>query len=158
MRFLCDEMVANLGRWLRAAGYDTELAERGTDDRLLFDRAFKEDRILLTRDRHFLNKEFLEKHVVIYLKGEHLEDWVQELESVLQVHWLHHPFSRCIICNTPFEDPNDTILMEKVPPHVRMSVQQFWFCPTCEKIYWEGSHTEHMRAQLEAWEEKRKAS
>jgi hypothetical protein len=28
-RFLCDEMLVGLGRWLRIAGYDTAIAERG---------------------------------------------------------------------------------------------------------------------------------
>jgi hypothetical protein len=28
-RFLCDEMLRGLGRWLRAAGYDTVIAEVG---------------------------------------------------------------------------------------------------------------------------------
>jgi hypothetical protein len=28
-RFLCDEMLHGLGRWLRAAGYDTVIAESG---------------------------------------------------------------------------------------------------------------------------------
>ena len=35
MRLLCDEMLARLGRWLRAAGYDTEIATGGASDRAL---------------------------------------------------------------------------------------------------------------------------
>jgi hypothetical protein len=34
-RFLCDEMLVGLGRWLRIAGYDTVIAERGRNDREL---------------------------------------------------------------------------------------------------------------------------
>ena len=33
LRFLCDEMLAGLGRWLRIAGYDTAIARRGRRDR-----------------------------------------------------------------------------------------------------------------------------
>jgi uncharacterized protein len=29
LRFLCDEMLRGLGRWLRAAGYDTVIADGG---------------------------------------------------------------------------------------------------------------------------------
>jgi uncharacterized protein len=51
-RFLCDEMLHGLGRWLRAAGYDTVIAKGGIPDRKLARRRAGEDRILLTKDRH----------------------------------------------------------------------------------------------------------
>src|SRR6266576_33679 len=52
VRLLCDEMLARLGRWLRAAGYDTEIAAGGVPDRALVARCAGEGRVLLTRDRH----------------------------------------------------------------------------------------------------------
>src|SRR5438552_9475862 len=52
VRLLCDEMLARLGRWLRAAGYDTEIAAGGMPDRALLARCAAEGRVLLTRDRH----------------------------------------------------------------------------------------------------------
>ena len=51
-RFLCDEMLHGLGRWLRAAGYDTVIVKGGIPDRELARRCAGEDRILLTKDRH----------------------------------------------------------------------------------------------------------
>jgi hypothetical protein len=51
-RFLCDEMLHGLGRWLRAAGYDTVIATRGLSDRELAARCAEERRVLLTKDRH----------------------------------------------------------------------------------------------------------
>jgi uncharacterized protein with PIN domain len=33
LRFLCDEMLAGLGRWLRIAGYDAAIAGPGRRDR-----------------------------------------------------------------------------------------------------------------------------
>ena len=50
-RLLCDEMLRGLGRWLRAAGYDTVIAEGGLPDRALAKRCAKENRVLLTKDR-----------------------------------------------------------------------------------------------------------
>ena len=32
MKFLCDEMLAEVGRWLRIAGYDTEIVEKSIVD------------------------------------------------------------------------------------------------------------------------------
>ena len=45
LRFLCDEMLAGLGRWLRIAGYDTAIASGGRRDRDLVKQAHAEQRI-----------------------------------------------------------------------------------------------------------------
>jgi uncharacterized protein len=52
VRFLCDEMLRGLGRWLRAAGFDTVIAEQRLPDRVLARRSAEEDRVVLTKDRH----------------------------------------------------------------------------------------------------------
>jgi len=49
-RFLCDEMLAELARWLRIAGYDAAQAERGLADRQILDQAIAEGRLMLTRE------------------------------------------------------------------------------------------------------------
>jgi hypothetical protein len=54
LRFLCDEILAGLGRWLRIAGYDTAIAARGCRDCDLVEQAHAEQRILLTRDRRLV--------------------------------------------------------------------------------------------------------
>jgi uncharacterized protein len=51
LRFLCDEMLRGLGRWLRAAGYDTLIADGGIPDRILAQRCAMEKRVLLTKDQ-----------------------------------------------------------------------------------------------------------
>src|SRR5689334_350075 len=38
LRLMCDEMLLRLGRWLRAAGYDTAFAAGGADDAALIAR------------------------------------------------------------------------------------------------------------------------
>jgi len=43
----------------------------------------------------------------------------------------------------------DEEIAANVPPRVRENNELFYYCPNCEKIYWEGSHTERMRAVIE---------
>ena len=50
-RFLCDEMLGRLARYLRAAGYDTALAAGGLPDSVWIGLAQREARLLLTCDR-----------------------------------------------------------------------------------------------------------
>jgi len=52
MKLFCDEMLGRLGHWLRAAGYDTAIAEGGMADAEIVAHCLAENRILGTRDRH----------------------------------------------------------------------------------------------------------
>ena len=97
MKFLCDQMLIRLGRWLRAAGYDTKIIEKKLDDRDIYNIATKEKRILITRDRHFL--DFENGSNVIWLKSNTVENCVLELSKKIQMNWIYQHFSRCLICN-----------------------------------------------------------
>ncbi len=142
-------MLHKMGKWLRAAGYDTTIASEVEEDVSILKRAKAEDRFLITRDRHFLN---FVKHqeIIIYLTSNHLEECVKELSSKLKINWLNAPFSRCLICNTALVDEKDDL--RGVPEDAAFDHKKFWRCPTCNRIYWEGSHTNQMLKQLNRWE------
>ena len=55
-RFLCDQMLERLGRYLRAAGYDTAIVEPGTSDDVTVRQTEEQDRILLTCDRELAGR------------------------------------------------------------------------------------------------------
>lgn len=148
MQFLCDQMLAGLGKWLRTAGYDTEIAADGIPDSLILEKAVKEKRLLLTRDRHFIEMNAPEG-VIVYLKGNSLEEWIRELGK--EINWLYRPFSRCLVCNAVLTEATQKNIERQVPLDVRSIVQKFWYCPQCDKVYWEGSHTARMLVQLQAW-------
>lgn len=148
MKFLCDHMCFQVGKWLRAAGYDTLTAHSLMKDREIYQLAVKEKRILLTRDKDFKQIDPANK-VVVYLKDFSLESNVKQLRKELGVNWQYKPFSRCLICNTPLnniEDPG------AVPEYVKNHFNSFWTCPTCVKVFWLGSHTKNMLEQLKKWD------
>lgn len=151
MKFLCDQMLASLGKWLRAAGYDTEIITDQTTDRIILDMALKENRLLLTRDRHFLTLK-PENSNVIFLKGNSIKTCITELNEKLTINWLLHPFSRCLVCNSLLSEPNEELINKLVPADVRMTSNAFRYCTQCKKIYWEGSHTQRMFKQLQKWQ------
>lgn len=133
-KFLCDQMCGNLGKWLRIAGYDTILADPSWTDREIFELAVKEDRLLLTKDRHFLKID-PERKTTIYLQQDSLDEWAQKLAGEGIVDWLHRPFSRCLHCNASLEEMG----------------AELWKCPLCQQLFWIGSHTERMLATLKWW-------
>lgn len=149
MKFLCDEMLKRLGRWLRAAGYDTLIEEEGAHDRALVQRAVREQRFLITRDRKLM--EFREAPgVVVLLQSNTVQGCVRELTARLGVNWLFRPFTRCLVCNT--------LLTEAVPEQwctvpqcSRTKIKQLFCCPQCGKLYWEGGHVRRMHDKLLIW-------
>lgn len=144
-------MLAGLGKWLRAAGYDTRIINDRTDDQSILELALKENRLLLTRDHHFITLK-PENHKVVFLKGNSIKTCIAELNEKLSINWLLHPFSRCLVCNSPFEEPDKELICKLVPADVRISSNAFSYCPHCKKIYWEGSHTKRMLKQLRKWQ------
>ena len=145
MRFLCDEMLVRLGRWLRAAGYDTLIAGPAAADALLLAKAGEDARILLTRDRALVQRA--EGRAQSLLLPDHIADQARLLRRELAVDWLAKPFTRCLIDNTPLEQSD----MELVPEAARGLAGPFRKCPCCGRVYWPGSHVRRMMARLEAW-------
>jgi uncharacterized protein len=151
MKFVCDQMLTRLGRWLRAAGYDTLIVDRPMHDREIMALAAEEGRLLITRDRHFIEMN-VHKDLVIWLRANLLEDCIHQLSQRLPIDWLKAPFSRCLICNQPLVDAAASAL-EEIPQEVRQRFDHFWWCPSCKKTYWLGSHTTNMLKSLRAWKE-----
>ena len=66
-RFIADEMLGRLAKWLRAIGYDT-VCYNGGGDGALIQRALKEDRIILTRDTGLVKRKLARKSIFIRSK------------------------------------------------------------------------------------------
>ncbi len=148
-RFICDEMLHGLGRWLRAAGYDTVVATPGAMDRSLIELALKEERTLITRDRKMIEIRNADR-VVLLLLTNGLDDCIKELTEKLQLDWLHKPFSRCMRCNTPLQRA-EPALRNRVPADILEDNDALLYCPDCDKVYWWGSHVDRMQRKLEGF-------
>ena len=149
MRLLCDEMLARLGRWLRAAGYDTAIAENGMPDAALIRRCVAENRILLTRDRH-LAAAADGRVSVVCLAETGIAAQAQTLRAVLAIDWQHAPFTRCLVDNAPLA-PAPPDMAAQVPPASRAAGDPLQLCPTCGRLYWPGGHVRRMRARPGEW-------
>lgn len=147
-RFLCDEMLAGLGRWLRAAGFDTAQAPRGTADGLLLVLAAGEGRLFLTRDRAVMQHRAARSGVMV-LEGEGMDAWAAELRHRAGLDWTHRPFSRCLLCNQALEPAAPETALA-LPEAVRAAGPVLW-CAGCGKAYWRGGHVRRMRSRLERW-------
>lgn len=147
LRFLCDAMLAALGRRLRMAGYDAEIEAGGRSDHELLTHAARGGRVLLTGDRQILERKAArEPGRVVFLPGNDELEWARLLRRELGVSWTHRPFTRCLECNQPLRalDPvRNSELPEGASPATARE------CAACRRLYWEGTHVERMRAALE---------
>jgi len=149
MKFLCDVMLSRLGRWLRAAGYDTVIAEAGQADRDLLKSALREGRLFISLDRKLLQHRDAESRVII-LNSNKIGESIKEVTELLGIDWLHRPFSRCLLCNALLvaAGPGER---QHLPEDVRENSSTVYYCASCNQSFWQGSHVTRMRNKLAAW-------
>lgn len=147
MDFLADAMLARLARWLRVLGFDT-FFDAAVHDHAIVEIARSEGRMLLTRDRHLLR----ELRPPAALEIVH-DAPLGQLKQVVEAFQLSAPaelFTRCMLCNAVLSDPLPLEeVRDLVPENSRSVVGPVRRCPSCLRVYWQGSHTRRMRAAIE---------
>ncbi len=148
-RWLADEMVGRLARYLRFVGCDTAYVRGLLDDEVLA-RAEREDRILLTRDRELARRAGR----VVLLTSPRLADQWKQVRSAVPTTPGAVAFVRCTVCNGLLvsytaggnrPDP-DGVPWDRVAQGLRL-----YQCSECGHLYWEGSHTARVRQQIANW-------
>jgi len=142
-------MLQRLGRWLRTAGYDTEIINDGRHDYELIQQARKENRLLLSCDQALSEYRGADKVVVILESGS-LDELVNQITDKCQVNWKMYPFSRCISCNTLLNEATAR-QRENLPVDIKKRFHEIFYCSKCNKVYWDGGHVQRMCEQLEDW-------
>jgi uncharacterized protein with PIN domain len=146
VKFFADVNVARLVRWLRAVGIDTVWEDAIADEDLVR-RAILEKRFVLTLDKK-LKTEWLADNVLLLESDKPLE----QFEQVVRHFDLQTPikiFTRCLVCNSLLRAASAEEIETKAPPRARENHDEFYYCASCRRIYWEGSHTRRMRAAIE---------
>lgn len=147
MKLFCDEMLAGLARWLRAAGHDTALGHPGARDRDLLAQAAEEGRTFLTRDRSVTQIKTATEVWVLPRGGLQAEAAALRGKGV---DWRLAPFTRCMVDNTPLQ-PASLADLSRMPEESRVLGGPHRVCPSCRRVFWPGSHVRRMQARLERW-------
>ncbi|MBI5659512.1 MAG: hypothetical protein HZC43_08195 [Nitrosomonadales bacterium] len=150
-RFLCDEMLGRLCRYLRAAGYDTLLAADGQSDGELLRRCHAEERYFLTCDQ-LVQEHKAAAGVALILPHGDLDRLASLLAARFGLDWLDRAFTRCLLDNTLLVAA-DLAALGGVPPDVAGGAHgPLRRCPQCGRVYWRGSHSRRMAARLAKWQ------
>jgi uncharacterized protein with PIN domain len=144
-RFLLDNHLGRLAAYLRMLGFDC-LYQNNFQDNELAHILSRQQRVLLTRDRRLLMRK-----VVVY--GYCLRS-LEPVEQLREVIWRFDlkdkisPFQRCLRCNTPLQPVSKEAILERLQPLTKKYFDEFHICPSCQQIYWKGSHYERMQKRI----------
>jgi uncharacterized protein len=144
IRFIADVMVGKLARWLRILGMDVLYSNKYEDDEII-QIAKEERRIILTRDTRLAARRDAPLHVLI--ESDFYKEQVRQVVRAFGISNFD-VFSRCLHCNLRLQKIDKESVFERVPPYVYLSQQDFAVCPSCDRVYWHGTHTENMLKQL----------
>jgi uncharacterized protein with PIN domain len=148
-KFIVDANVGKLARWLRMLGYDT-IFVNDIDDGVLVDIGLKEERVLLTRDTQIMRRRPIASGKVRALLTMD-DDPKKQMRQVITEMKLdrEREFTLCLECNVPLAPMSKDEVCDLVPPYVYKTQTQYHQCPVCGRIYWRGTHWEHMNRELE---------
>lgn len=140
-------MLGRLARWLRAIGCDTAQLPVHVADAEIVALARRDDRVLLTRDRHLL-RELRPPRAFEVTRDEP----IAQLRSVVETFGIARPatfFTRCLIDNTPLIEVALADVADRIPPLARTLPGPVFECAACGRVYWRGSHARRMERILE---------
>jgi uncharacterized protein with PIN domain len=137
LRFITDGMLGKLTRWLRMLGHDVNYF-RSTDDKKLVEMTKSEKRVLLTRDRKLYQQATDE--------AEKLADLAKRFNFKLEIDLS---VSRCPKCNTRIKAVSKEMVVDQIPESTSIYYNNFWKCPGCNQVYWQGAHWKRIDKTLE---------
>ena len=148
MKFVCDDNLGRLARWLRTLGLDTVFDRAITDDQIL-SAALADDRVIITRD-HRLAEKILARRVILLFSTKPLAQLQDVLEKTGLRLEAERLFTICPQCNVTLEEIKKEDFAAQIPPYVYRTKERFTRCRSCGRIFWRGTHVERMKQELAA--------
>ena len=146
IKFILDEHLGKLAKYLRLCGFDTLISTGYTDHDIIRISA-TEKRIILTRDRQLLkNKRVTHGY---WIRSDNAGEQVREVFTRLDLKDMTEPFTRCIECNSLLAEVKKEEIEDRLLPGTKKYYKDFKKCTGCDRIYWEGSHYERMKDMIE---------
>jgi uncharacterized protein with PIN domain len=146
-KFITDAALAKLAKWLRLLGCDTVVFHKEAGREMLR-LAQIEGRIVLTRRYDMTRRQF--SGCLYLIEGK---DISSQLNDVINRFSLKinkkEMFGICLKCNKKLNSVSGEGLRNLVPPYVFENCASFNKCPSCQNIFWEGTHQRNSLQFLE---------
>jgi len=129
-------------------GHDVEYSRSANDEELI-EIAKRERRVLLTRDLELHRQATVQGIDAFFVErateAEELANLARRLNLKLE---FDVTVSRCPKCNTRIKPIPKKKIIDKIPETTAAYYDEFWQCPSCEQIYWQGSHWDRIQTTL----------
>jgi len=145
-KFILDVHLGKLAKLMRMLGLDC-LYETNFADDTIIRLAQQQDRIILTRDKGIL------KHKVVthghYVRATDPQLQLIEICRHFDLQDQLKPFTRCLKCNSELKPIDKQKILHQLDEQTKQYYDDFYFCGTCQKIYWQGSHYDNMQTTID---------
>jgi uncharacterized protein with PIN domain len=144
MKFLVDQPLKGLAKWLRLCGLDATVINFSAQKDLPLPAS---GTYLITRQAGFRQRQ---RNDLLVLAANDPENQVAEIFRRLQLsHRDLAPLSRCGECNDLLVPVARKAALGLVPDHVYHTQAKFFQCPSCQRLYWPGSHPARIIAKIQ---------
>ena len=145
-RFVADAHLGGLARLLRMAGFDT-IYRNTLHDAEIEAIALDDGRAVLTRDRELLKRRGIEYGC--YVRALKAEAQLREVVDRFGLAERMRPFTLCLSCNAPLRPIAKADVLDRLPPRVAATQDEFSTCDCCHGVFWKGSHWQRMAGVLD---------
>jgi uncharacterized protein with PIN domain len=141
-KFIVDVQLGSLAKYMRMLGLDTCYKNNYKKDEII-KISLLEKRVILTKDKGLLKRNEVTHGYWIRSNSplEQISELIRRFDLKRQI----KEFTRCLRCNTELIYLAKKKIEEKLPAKVREHQEEFYYCKTCDKIYWKGTHYEKMK-------------
>jgi uncharacterized protein with PIN domain len=146
-KFIADVHLGKLTRYLRMMGFDVLYKNNFVDDEIV-NLSLKEKRAILTRDRGILKRS--EVTHGYWVRSTKIKEQLSEVIKRFDLKNIIKEFSRCITCNSVLNPISKNEIIDDLPPKVSEFQDSFSICPSCQKIFWKGTHHQKMLSFIQS--------
>jgi len=140
-KFVIDANLGRLLKYLRFAGFDCVSANHIGDPAILR-ICQKDNRLYLSRNKTI--PLLLKKLGIKIIQSVEYHAQIKEIAQITDFSPENY-FTRCIECNNELSDQIPDYVQK--PDHVKEN--SFKFCRHCKKLFWKGTHYQHMCSEIE---------
>jgi uncharacterized protein with PIN domain len=144
-KFIADIDLADIVKYMRALGFDV-CFDSSLSARKIVEVSKRENRIILTKSRKLL--KFKEVTHAIFIRSETTEQQIKRIIDFLDIKDSIKPFSRCLRCNSLVKSVPKESIADRIPLKTKAFCDQYTYCKSCDKIYWNGTHFINMNKTI----------
>jgi uncharacterized protein with PIN domain len=141
--FVLDAHLGKLAKYLRMLGFDSKYRNDYEDDEII-ELAAKEKRIILTRDKLLLKSGRITHGY--YVRSTDKHDQLREVVQKFDLYSQFRSFTRCMTCNRELVPRSKEEMEHLLPQDISNLYHEYFFCPDCNKVFWQGSHFKRMES------------